>query len=81
MNITKTTWLGYDALEMEAGGYQAMLIPAQGANLVKLVNKEKNLNILRTPQEEDKEAFAERPQLFGLPILFPPNRIEDGTYS
>lgn len=81
MKISKTTWLGYEAVEMEAGGYEALMIPAMGANMVKLVNKEKNVNILRTPTEEDMEVFPTRPQLYGLPLLFPPNRIEDGTYT
>ena len=81
MKIKKTTWLGFEAVEMEAGGYEALMIPSMGANVVKLVNREKGVNILRTPQEEDLETFASRPQLFGLPLLFPPNRIEDGKYT
>ncbi|MDL2230670.1 aldose 1-epimerase [Alistipes sp. OttesenSCG-928-L06] len=66
---------------MEAAGWEALMIPAMGANMVKLVNKEKKLNILRTPKTDELEFFAGRPQLFGLPLLFPPNRIEDGTYT
>ena len=27
------------------------------------------------------ETFRNRPQIFGLPLLFPPNRIEDGRYA
>lgn len=81
MKIEKTTWLGYEAVKMEAGGYSALMIPSMGANMVKLEYPAKNIDILRTPQEEDREVFATRPQLFGLPLLFPPNRIEDGNYS
>ena len=81
MKISKIDWHGYEAVAMEAGGWEALLIPAVGANLVKLVNKAKKLDILRTPKPDEVEFFATRPQLFGLPLLFPPNRIEDGTYT
>ena len=81
MKISKIEWNGYEAVAMEAGGWEALMIPAVGANMVKLVNKEKKLNILRTPKTDEVEFFGGRPQLFGLPLLFPPNRIEDGTYT
>lgn len=81
MKINKTNWLGFEAVEMEAGGYEALMVPSIGANMVKLVNKEKGIHILRTPSLEEVETFRSRPQIFGLPLLFPPNRIEDGTYT
>jgi aldose 1-epimerase len=81
MKISNLEWNGYAAVALEAGGWEAMLIPAVGANLVKLVHKGQKLDILRTPKADEVEFFASRPQLFGLPLLFPPNRIEDGTYT
>jgi len=79
--LKKIIWRGLDAVEMAAGGYQALLIPGMGANVVSLTHAEKNVTILRTPAEGDMETFLGRPQLYGLPLLFPPNRIEDGTYT
>ncbi|MCC8088779.1 MAG: aldose 1-epimerase [Rikenellaceae bacterium] len=81
MNIEKTEWYGMEAVKMEAGGYEALLIPEVGANLIKLSIPSKNIEIFRTPTEEEVENFLKTPQLFGLPLLFPPNRIEDGTYT
>ena len=81
MKIEKVEWFGYQAVEMEAGGYSALMVPAVGANMVKLAVESKGVDILRTPDKETIANFAERPQLFGLPLLFPPNRIEDGTYT
>lgn len=81
MKINKIDWLGFEAVEMAAGGYEALLVPSMGANMVKLVNTEKGVNILRTPAADEAETFRSRPQIFGLPLLFPPNRIEDGTYT
>jgi len=81
MNIEKITWQGLDAILLETNVYEAIIVPSVGANLIKLYNKEKQVNILRTPGSEEMETFLSRPQIFGVPLLFPPNRIEDGKYT
>lgn len=81
MQIEKISFHGLEAVAFEAGGYEAIMIPSVGANVVKLYNKEKGVNILRTPTAEEIDTFKERPQIYGLPLLFPPNRIEDGKYT
>ncbi|MEI7503326.1 MAG: aldose 1-epimerase [Paludibacter sp.] len=81
MKIEKISWHGLDAVLMETNVYEAILVPSIGANLVKLYNKSKQVDILRTPTEDEIETFKSRPQIFGLPLLFPPNRIEDGTFT
>lgn len=81
MQIEKIDFYGMSAIHFEAGGYEAIMIPEIGANVVKLSHKASGTNILRTPAEDEIETFKGRPQVFGLPLLFPSNRIEDGTYS
>src|ERR1035437_2513416 len=81
MNIEKITWQGLDAILLETNVYEAIIVPSVGANLIKLYNKEKQVNILRTPGSEEMETFLSRPQIFGVPLLLPPNRIEDGKYT
>lgn len=81
MNIQEIKWNGLDALSLESNLYYALLIPSVGANLIQLRQKELGVEILRTPTAEEIETFASRPQIFGLPLLFPPNRIEDGKYT
>ena len=81
MKIEKISWHGLDAVLMETNVYEAILVPSIGANLVKLYNKTKQVDILRTPTADEIETFKSRPQIYGVPLLFPPNRIEDGTYS
>lgn len=80
MKVKKTEWLGFEAVEMEADGYEALMVPSMGANMVKLDKTKDGIRILRTPTFEETDVFRSRPQVFGLPLLFPPNRIEDGTY-
>ena len=81
MKIEKMNWHGIDAVLLETNVYMAVMVPSMGANLIKLYNKVKDVDILRTPTQEDMETFRSRPQVFGVPLLFPPNRIEDGTYT
>lgn len=81
MQIEKIDFFGMPAIRFEAGGYEAIMIPQVGANVVKLSHKPSGVEILRTPTEEEINTFKGRPQVFGLPLLFPPNRIEDGRYS
>jgi aldose 1-epimerase len=81
MKIEKISWFGLDAVLLETNVYEAILVPSMGANLIKLYNKEKQIDILRTPTENEVETFLSRPQIFGIPLLFPPNRIEDGKYT
>lgn len=81
VGIRKIDWNGIEAVEFFAGGYKALMIPSMGANLISLINEGKNIDILHSPKSGEIEVFIKRPQIFGLPLLFPPNRIEDGTYT
>lgn len=74
-------WNGLQAVEFSKGDYTALLVPSVGANLVRLAETRLGAEILRTPAADEIETFEGRPQVFGLPILFPPNRIADGTYT
>ncbi|WP_290539889.1 aldose 1-epimerase [Alistipes sp.] len=71
---------GLKAVEFSKGDYTALLIPEMGANLVRLANTRLGVEILRTPGPGEIATFRGRPHVFGLPILFPPNRIADGRY-
>lgn len=79
--LRSTEWNGLEAVEFSKGDYRALLIPGVGANLVRLANTRLGVEILRTPAADEIETFRSRPQIFGLPLLFPPNRIADGRYT
>ena len=80
--IEITKWKDHKAIAFAAGGYEALLIPEVGANVIMLKDSNRGIDILRTPGDEVTfEEFKERPQLYGIPILFPPNRIEDGKFK
>ncbi len=79
--IRTIDWNGFRAVEFSKGDYVALLVPEMGANLVRLTNTRLGVDILHYPTAETVETFKARPHIFGLPLLFPPNRIEDGCYT
>jgi Galactose mutarotase and related enzymes len=79
VKIEKITWSGEEAVYFTAGDYEAVMIPKIGANIIELKHKVLGCNIIRTP--ETLKEFKSKPIIFGIPILFPPGRIEDGKYS
>ena len=79
--IRSLVWNGLQAVEFSKGDYTALLIPSVGANLVRLADTKRGIEILHCPAADEVETFKGRPQIFGLPLLFPPNRIEDGRYT
>lgn len=79
--IRTTDYYGLRAVEFSKGDYTALLVPEVGANLIRLANTRLGVEMLRTPAVSEIGTFRERPHLFGLPVLFPPNRIADGSYT
>lgn len=73
-------YCGLRAVEFSKGDYVALLIPEMGANLIRLAHTRLGVEVLHTPSAEEIETFRRRPQVYGLPILFPPNRIADGEF-
>lgn len=79
--LRTTDWHGMQAVEFSKGDYAALLIPGMGANLIRLTHTRLDVEILRAPADDEVATFRGRPHVFGLPILFPPNRIEDGRFT
>lgn len=59
-----------------AGDYTAKINLHRGANCISLHNEKYGAVILREPGEE-----LDNPYLYGMPILFPVNRISGGAFS
>ena len=70
--LRSIAWHGMRAVEFSKGDYAALLVPDMGANLVRLADTRRGIEILRAPAGDEVEEFRRRPHVFGLPILFPP---------
>lgn len=79
MREEETVWRGMAAVKLTGGGYEAVIIPAFGANCVSLRHLPTGTDILRSPADE--QALAGGVNVYGLPLLFPPNRVRDGRFT
>ena len=61
-----------------AGDWSATIDLARGANCISLKNRRFNASILREPPLNGN---LDNPYLYGMPILFPVNRIEGGCFD
>jgi aldose 1-epimerase len=77
-NIQETKWFDEPALLISAGGYEALLLPNIGGNLISLKYTPNSLEFMHTPQ--DINILRENSSIYGMPVLFPPNRIENGIF-
>ena len=64
-------------VEIASGNWVAKINLNCGGNCICLKNKKYNLSVLREPNQVEK---PDNPYLYGMPILFPPNRIQDGRF-
>lgn len=69
------------AVWLEWGTYEAAVLPNVGANLIAFRDTAKQFAVLREPSAEDMDSFRANPVVHGIPVLFPPNRYEDGTFT
>ena len=65
-------------INLELGGFLAGFRPEAGGNLVRLHHLASGTEILRTPP--DDETYNAKPEIWGIPVLMPPNRIRDGRF-
>ena len=68
-----------EKITLHAGGYIAWICPDQGANCIRLRHEKTGAEILRTPLTD--KILQQSPNVYGMPLLFPPNRILDGQYT
>ncbi|MBW7474588.1 aldose 1-epimerase [Paenibacillus oenotherae] len=74
-------YLGEKAIWLEGGRYEAALLPDNGGNLIAFRDTESGYRFLREPEDEDgMNKFKARPFVYGIPVLFPPNRYKDGEF-
>lgn len=74
--ITQDIVLTYPAVSVNNGCLKITVIPELGSNLIGIEELTGGIALLRTP--ETLEQFHQHTYRSGTPVLFPPNRLEDG---
>ncbi|WP_248926191.1 aldose 1-epimerase [Paenibacillus hamazuiensis] len=78
--VAEKEYNGERAVWLTAGPYEAVMLPNVGANLIAFRDTVRGYRFLHEPAAEEMEAFKARPIIHGIPVLFPPNRYEDGRF-
>ena len=68
----------FSPIVLDAHGFSAEILPEARGNIYSLRHKESGRKLLREPHR--KEELFHTPERFGIPILFPPNRIEGAAF-
>ncbi|WP_219838208.1 aldose 1-epimerase [Paenibacillus sp. R14(2021)] len=74
------TYQGEPAVWLKFGRYEAVMLPEVGGNLIAFRDVEKGYQLLHEPTQEEMESFKARPFIHGIPVLFPPNRFDNGKF-
>ena len=69
---------GAPVIEMKAGGYLAIIVPTVGSNIARLRDCNNKIEILRYHKEKPIEKLTNSPEVYGLPTLYIPNRLNHG---
>ncbi len=78
----KGTYHGEEAIWLKAESYEAVMLPTRGGNLIAFRDIKRDFHFLREPTLEQMETvFTNRPFVFGIPVLFPPNRFDGGQFT
>ena len=83
-SVTNSPYGDEPAIVLRAAPYEAWVLPGIGGHVVALRDRASGLGLLREPLDEtsgDLTAYRLDPIPYGIPLLFPPNRIEDGTFT
>jgi aldose 1-epimerase len=75
--VASIEWEGLPALELRAGEYKALVLPGFGGHLISL--EDGDASYLRRPR--DIAEYLLLPEAYGLPVLFPPNRIDNCSFT
>ena len=68
-----------NTIVLDNGKFRAEIVPEIGGNIISLRHCASGTKLLREPS--DLRELAEFPARFGMPVLFPPNRIRDGRFA
>lgn len=79
--IQETRYDGEKAVVMRFGKYEAIVLPELGANLISFTDVEREYRFIRSPPPGKIEHFKSNPTSYGIPVLFPPNRYEQGRFT
>ncbi|WP_309120767.1 aldose 1-epimerase [Paenibacillus sp.] len=77
--IEHISYFGEPAVKVTTEKLEGIVVPGWGSNLISLTWRPTGTALLRSPASA--EAYHARTTLHGIPVLFPPSRIEGGAFT
>lgn len=81
MAIDFIKYQGFDSVKLSFNQYDAIIMHGRGCNIVELNDTANHLSLLHFPESGEEAEFKASPQRFGSVVLFPPNKIAEGTFT
>lgn len=70
---------GTPCIELKAGPYMAIIANTLGSNVLRFRDEEKGMEIFRYKDDVSIREIMEAPEIWGLPTLYLPNRLDNGV--
>ena len=70
---------GKEAVLLETGKYEAIVAPFLGSNVLRLYDKQLEIEVFRYKEEFTLEQLTRSPEIYGFPTLYLPNRLAKGV--
>ena len=73
-----TDYKGKDVISLKAGGYEAIIAPFLGSNIISMTDNDNDINFFRKDESLSVDELKASAEVYGFPTLFYPNRLRDG---
>lgn len=77
--IRRHQWEGEDVFTLENENFELSVVPGIGSNVYRLYDRIAGRDVLRVPDRV--ESLRKSPGHYGIPLLLPPSRIRNATFS
>ncbi|MGN0642776.1 MAG: aldose 1-epimerase [Huintestinicola sp.] len=74
----KTNHKGIEAVELAAHGYYAVVAPTLGSNILRFRDNTRDIEVFRYSDGTSISEIMNAPEIWGLPTLYLPNRLDKG---
>ena len=78
-SVKKTEFKGLEAVELTSGEYTAVIVPELGSNVVRFYDTKRDIEVFRYSEAATAEDIKNSPEIWGLPTLYLPNRLDAGV--
>lgn len=80
MAIDFIKYQGFNSIKLSFNNYSVIIMYERGCNIIELNDTVNHLSLLHYPESGEEDEFVASPQRFGSALLFPPNKLRNGSF-